>query len=126
MVIRKRGNTNQLTKNWEEYIQDFKMFLQHTKIAGAHENAEVADKPSACMKSKELMKWIGGSEARMMFKHVGEVEAKGNWQETLYKISRGILRYSFMQKLPDGRKHYAEWYSRYITYQVDWVDQVER
>ena len=60
------------------------------------------------------MKWIGCSEARTMFNHIREVEATDNGQEALYKISRGILRYSFMLKMPDSRKHFVEWYNRYV------------
>ena len=120
MVIKKRGDTDQLAKDWENYIQDFKKFLQITKKAGTHENPEVADGP--CTESKRLMEWIGGSEARMMFNHVSEVLMMDNWQEVLYKILRGIWRYSFMQKMPDSRKYYVEWYSSYVTYQVGQVD----
>ena len=50
LVIKKRSDTDQLAKDWENYVQDFKKFLQITKVAGTHENPEVADTPCmACM-----------------------------------------------------------------------------
>ena len=84
---------------------------------GVHETREKAGAPcGVCTKSKELMKLIGGSETKMIFNYVGEVGTSDNWQEALYKIKRGIGRYSFMQKMPDSRKYYAEWHKRYVRY----------
>ena len=93
LVIRKRGDKDQLVRDWRDYIQDFEFYLRFTKIAGVHEDAERAGAPCrACTKSKELIKWIGGPEAKTMFDYVGEVETTDNWQEALYKIKRGIGR----------------------------------
>ena len=127
MVIKKRGNTDQLAKDWEEYTQDFKTFLHSTKMVGVHENPEIVSAPCrACTKLKELIKWIGGTEAKTMFDYVGEVEVMDNWQEALYKITRGILRYSFMQKMPDSRKHYTDWYNIYVGYKKNQMDQINQ
>ena len=93
LVIRKWGDKDQLVRDWRDYIQDFEYYRRSTKIVEVHDDPERVCSPCrTCMKSKELIKWIGGPEAKTMFNYVGEVETTDNWQEALYKIKRGIGR----------------------------------
>ena len=41
LVNKKKGDPEQLLKDWEEYIKVFKEFLAATEVAGVHTNPEV-------------------------------------------------------------------------------------
>ena len=119
MAIETRSDMDKVVGDWEGYIQNFEDYLHSVKRVGAHKNPEKIGAPcDACMKSKELLKSIGGSEAKTMLDYVGEVEMMDRWQETLHKVRRGIQRYSSIQKKPDERKLHVEWYRRYIRYRI--------
>ena len=91
LVIRGRGDPEQLARDWEDYFDNFGDFLEVTTIAGQHVNPEVAGTPcGACVKSKHLLKLVGGPEVKTLYTHVGKVTATDSWEETITKISRGI------------------------------------
>ena len=72
LVLKGRGDPEQLARDWEDYLENFQDFLKATEIAGAHEDPEVAGRVcGACKKSKNLLKLIGGPEVKMLYTHVG-------------------------------------------------------
>ena len=61
LVIKGRGDPEQLARDWEDYLENFQDFLKATDIAGVHNNPEVVGRVcGACKKSKNLLKLIGG------------------------------------------------------------------
>ena len=91
LVIMRKGDPEQLSKDWEEYVNNFKIFLEATIAVGANDNPEVAGTPCiACRKSKNLIMLVGGSEVKTLFNHVRKVIATDSWNKALDKISRGI------------------------------------
>ena len=68
LVIRGRGDPEQLARDWEDYFDNFGDFLEVTTIAGQHVNPEVAGTPCrACVKSKHLLKLVGGPEVKTIY-----------------------------------------------------------
>ena len=121
LVVKKKGDPEQLSKDWEDYIKVFKEFLEATGVAGDHADPEVVDAPcSACKKAKNMLRLVGGEQVRTLFDHVGMVEDKHSWKEALEKVSKGIqkqtnqaaARYKLMQKMPQSDSCFAEWYPR--------------
>ena len=67
LVNKKKGDPEQLLKDWEEYIKVFKEFLAATEVAGVHTNPEVPNSPCAtCIKSKNMLRLVGGDEVRTL------------------------------------------------------------
>ena len=121
LVIKKKGDPEQLLKDWDEYVKVFKEFLAATEVAGAHANPEVANTPCAtCIKSKNMLRLVGGDEVRTLFDHVGMVVDSDDWKDALKKVSDGIklqtnqaaARYKLMQKLPQNDQCFAEWFPK--------------
>ena len=121
LVVKKKGDPEQLAKDWEDYIKVFKEFLEATGAAGAHADPEVANTPcAACVKAKNMLRLVGGDQVRTLFDHTGMVEDKDSWKEALKKVSEGIklqtnqaaARFKLMQKMPQSDSCFAEWYPR--------------
>ena len=119
LVIKGRGDPEQLARDWEDYLENFQDFLEATDIAGIHNNPEVVGRVcGACKKSKNLLKLIGGPEVKTLYTHVGKITDTDSWEETTGKISRGIrgqtnqasARFKLMQKLPQGDSSFSEWF----------------
>ena len=48
-MVKKKVDTEQLSKDWDDYNKVFKEFLEATGVAGDHANPEVANTPcTAC------------------------------------------------------------------------------
>ena len=93
LVIKKKGDPEQLAKDWEDYVKVFKEFLEATGVIGVHDDPEVRGTPcAACVKAKNMLRLVGGNEVRTLFDHVGMVEDTDNWQESLEKVSQGRNR----------------------------------
>ena len=121
LVVKKKGDPEQLAKDWEDYIKVFKEFLEATGVAGNHVNPEVANTPcAACVKAKNMLRLVGGDQVRTLFDHTGMVEDKDSWKEALEKVTQGIklqtnqaaARFKLMQKMPQSDSCFAEWYPR--------------
>ena len=119
LVIKGRGDPEQLARDWEDYLENFQDFLKATEIAGKHTRREIVGAPCvACKKSKNLLKLIGGPEVKTLYTHVGKITATDGWDETTTKISRGIrgqtnqasARFKLMQRLPQNEDSFLEWY----------------
>ena len=84
LVIKKKGDPEQLAKDWEDYVKVFKEFLEATGVTGVHDDQEVPGTPcAACVKAKNMLRLVGGDEVRTLFDHVGMVKDTDNWQESL-------------------------------------------
>ena len=93
MGIKKKGDSEQLSKDWENYVREFRTFLKATGVGGNHASPEVVGTPcQACDKSKYMLLLVGGEEVRTLFDHVGRVQDTDSWQESLKKVSQGIKR----------------------------------
>ena len=91
LVIKRKGDPEQLAKDWQEYVRVFQEFLQATDVAGSHANPETPNNPCVvCVKVKNMLRLVGGDEVRTLFDHVGMVGLEDTWEETLQKISNGI------------------------------------
>ena len=119
LVLRRKGDPEQLFKDWDNYINVFKEFLEATGVVGTHADPEIPDDPcAACVKVKNMLRLIGGDEVRTLFDHVGMVEGRDNWQQSLDEVSQGIkqqtnesaARFKLMQKMPQSDSCFAEWY----------------
>ena len=65
LVIKRKGDPEQLSKDWEEYIDNFKILLEATIAAVGHDNPEVVGTPCAvCTKSKNLLMLVGGQKSK--------------------------------------------------------------
>ena len=65
LIIKRKGDPEQLSKDWEEYIHDFKMFLEATEAAGVHVKPKIAGTLCvACIKAKNLLLLAGGTEVK--------------------------------------------------------------
>ena len=109
LVIKKKGDSEQLSKDWEKYMREFTTFLKATGVVGNHVSPEVAGTPcQACDKAKNMLLLVGGEEVRILFDHVGRVQDTDSWQESLTKVSQGIkkqtkqevAKFKWMQKMP--------------------------
>ena len=121
LVVKKKGDPEQLAKDWEDYIKVFKEFLEATGVTGEHVNPEVANTPcAACVKAKNMLRLVGGDQVRTLFDHTGMVEDKDSWKEAIEKVTQGIkrqtnqaaARFKLMQKMPQSDSCFAEWYPR--------------
>ena len=121
LVLKRKGDPEQLAKDWQEYVKVFQEFLQATEVAGNHANPERPNSPcTVCVKVKNMLRLVGGDEVRTLFDHVGMVGPEDTWEETLQKISYGIkqqtnqaaARFMLMQKMQQGESCFAEWYPR--------------
>ena len=84
LVIKRKCDPEQLSKDWEEYVDNFKIFLKATTAAGAHNNPEVAGTPCvACIKAKMLLMLVGGSQIATQVNHISKVTATDSWDESL-------------------------------------------
>ena len=84
LVIKKKGDPEQLAKDWDDYVKVFQEFLRATGVAGVHANPEIADSPcAACLKAKNMLRLVGGDQVRTLFDHVGMVVDTDIWEETL-------------------------------------------
>jgi hypothetical protein len=119
LVLRRKGDPEQLFKDWDDYTKVFKEFLEATGVVGNHADPETPDDPcAACVKVKNMLRLVGGDEVRTLFDHVGMVEGTDNWQQFLDKVSQGIkqqtneaaARFKLMQKMPQSDSCFAEWY----------------
>ena len=43
LVVKRKGDPEQLSKDWEDYVKVFQEFLGATGVAGVHANPEIAD-----------------------------------------------------------------------------------
>ena len=101
--------------------------------AGGHDDPEVAGTPcTGCIKLKNLLMLVGGTEVKTLFNHIGKVTITDSWDEALNKISRGIrgqtnqpaARFKLMQRMLQNDECFAEWYP-YIRDQAEqciWTD----
>ena len=121
LVLKRKGDPEQLAKDWQEYVKVFQEFLQATEVAGNHANPETPNNPCAvCVKVKNMLRLVGGDEVRTLFDHVGMVGPEDTWDEALQKITNGIkqqtnqaaARFKLMQRMPQGESCFAEWYPR--------------
>ena len=121
LVIKQKGDPEQLLKDWEDYQKVFLEFLAATGVAGVHANPEVAGTAcAACVKAKNMLRLVGGDEMRILFDHVGLVKDTDHWDSSLTKITNGIkkqtnqaaARYKLMRQLPQGDMCFAEWYPK--------------
>ena len=128
LIVKKRGDPEQLLKDYEDYVKVFKEFLAATGVAGDHTNPEVVGTPcGACVKAKNMLRLVGGDQIRTLFDHVGTVLDTDSWLESLAKVTAGIkgqtnqaaARFKLMQKMPQNGQCFAEWYPKVI-------DQAER
>ena len=122
LIIRMKGDPEQLSKDWEDYLDNFRDFLEATTAAGAYDKLEVAGTPcGACIRSKHLLKLVGGPEVKTLYTHVGKVTVTDSWDETVVKILRGIkgqmnqaaARFKLMQRLPQNNDGFTEWYPNF-------------
>ena len=91
MIVKKENDQEQLSKDWEQYIKGFKAFLKAMEVAGIHAEPKVAGTPCvACVKSKQLLILVGGTEVRKLFNLIGKVVSTDSWGEALNKVLRGI------------------------------------
>ena len=91
LVVKRKGDPEQLSKDWDDYVKVFQEFLGATGVAGVHANPEVADNHcAACLKAKNMLRLVGGDQVRTLFDHVGMVVDTDSWEGTLEKVSRGI------------------------------------
>ena len=61
LVVKRKGDPEQLSKDWEDYVKVFQEFLGATGVAGVHANPEVANNPcAACLKAKNMLRLVGG------------------------------------------------------------------
>ena len=61
LVVKRKGDPEQLSKDWEDYVKVFQEFLGATGVAGVHANPEVANTPcAACLKAKNMLRLVGG------------------------------------------------------------------
>ena len=119
LVVKRKGDPEQLSKDWDDYVKVFQEFLGATGVAGVHANPEVADNPcAASLKAKNMLRLVGGDQVRTLFDHVGMVVDTDSWEGTLEKVSRGIkqqtnqaaARFKLIQKMPQNDRCFAEWY----------------
>ena len=119
LTVKRKGDPEQLSKDWEEYIYIFNVFLEAAVAIPAHAVPEVADTPYVtCKKMNNLMILIGGTEVKTLFNHVRKVTETETWNEALEKISRGIrgqtsqamARFKLMQRMPQNKECFMEWY----------------
>ena len=90
LTIKRKGNPEQLVRDWEEYIKEFEIFLGATIIARSHK-PEIAGEPCVgCKNAKMLLMLVGGTEAKTLHDHVSRVADTDSWEEALKKISDGI------------------------------------
>ena len=77
LMIKRRGDPEQLARDWKEYIQEFKTFprVSHNKpgIAG-------------CRNAKVLLRLEGGVKVRKLLNLAGRVTDTDSWEVTLTKI----------------------------------------
>ena len=93
LMIKKKGDLEQLFKDWEDYVSGFTTFLKATGVAGVHDSPEISGTScQACVKSKNMLLLVGGEEVKTLFDHVGCVQDTDSWQDSLDKVSRGIKR----------------------------------
>ena len=91
LVLRKKGDSEQLFKDWEDYLRVFNEFLEATGVVGDHADPEISNRLcAACIKAKNMLRLVGGDEVRYLFDHVGMVEDTDRWQQSLEKVSEGI------------------------------------
>merc|ERR1712059_53815 len=118
LVLKGRGDPEQLARDWEDFLENFKDFLEATDIAGVHNQPEIPGTVcAACKKSKNLLKLIGGPEVKTLYTHVGKITDTDSWEETMGKVLRGIrgqtnqasARLKLMQKLPQGDSSFPTW-----------------
>ena len=121
LVVRKKGDPEALLKDWEDYVKVFKEFIAATGVTGEHAEPETEGTPcAACVKTKNMMRLVGGDQVRTLFDHVGQTLDTDSWQETLDKVSAGIkkqtnqaaARFKLMQKMPQAGQCFADWYPR--------------
>ena len=91
LMVKRKGDPEQLSWDWEEYIYTFNVFLEVTGQIPAHEDPEVVGTPcTACKKTKQILILIGGLEVKALLDHVGNVTETDSWSEMLVKIADGI------------------------------------
>ena len=119
LVVKRKGDPEQLSKDWDDYVKVFQEFLGATGVAGVHANPEVANSScAACLKAKNMLRLVGGDQVRTLFDHVGMVIDTDGWEGTLEKVSRGIkqqtnqaaARFKLMEKMPQSDRCFAEWF----------------
>ena len=119
LVVKRKGDPEQLSKDWDDYVKVFQEFLGATGIAGVHANPEVADSPcAACVKAKCMLRLVGGDQVWTLLDHVGMVSDTDGWEGTLEKVFRGIqqqtnqavARFKLMEKMPQSDRCFAEWF----------------
>ena len=91
MMVKRKGDPEQLSQDWEEYVYTFNVFLEATGTIPAHTDPEVLNTPCvACKKMMNLMILIGGMEVKT-FNHIGNITETDTWPRTLEKISNRII-----------------------------------
>ena len=66
LVIKKKGDPEQLAKDWEDYVKVFKEFLEATGVTGVHDDPEVRGTPcAACVKAKNMLRLMGGMRSEL-------------------------------------------------------------
>ena len=121
LTIKRKGEPEQLSRDWEECVYTFTMFLEATGQIPAHANPKLLNVPcSACTRMKNFMILIDGAEVKALFDHMENVTDTDNWPEILEKVADGIRRqtnqatewFKLMQRLPQNDKYFTEWYPK--------------
>ena len=120
LVVKEKGDPEQLAKDWDNYVKVFQEFFGATGIAGVHANPEVVDSPcAACVKAKCMLRLVWGDQVWTLLDHVGMVSDIDGWEGTLEKVFRGIqqqtnqaaARFKLMEKMPQSNRCFAEWFT---------------
>ena len=83
-----RDDPEQLLQDWNDYTDQFELFLDATNAAGDHADNHV--NCNSCKKAKSMLRLIGGREVEVLFKHTGMVVAGDSWTQILNKIKEGV------------------------------------
>ena len=67
LVVKRKGDPEQLSKDWEHYVKVFQEFLDATGVPGTQDNPEKANTPcAACIKAKNMLRLVGGDQVRTL------------------------------------------------------------
>ena len=97
LVVKRKGDPEQLAKDWGDYVKVFREFLTATGVAGDYAQPEGAQPCPACVMCKSMIRLVGGDEVRTLFNHVGDIRDTDKWEETIQKITDGIKKHKTRQ-----------------------------
>ena len=91
LVLKRKGDPEQLARDWETYISGFKAFLLATKKI-SHSDPKMAGTPcDGCRVAKSLLTLDTCDTEVACCVTLGNVAETDSWEEVLEKISRGIV-----------------------------------